>query len=118
MRREAFTRLVDPWAAPDMMFVGYQHEVDIYRQRLAARQRLIDRLRPDERVLAKLPRLASAPCPRHLGQRAILPHRSRRRRPTPWRFRPDRLAVRRRLAAATSAGRRDSVVSRAARGCR
>jgi len=58
MRREAFTRLVDPWPAPDMMFLGYQHEVDIYVQRLAGRQRLIERLRPDARVLTKLPQLA------------------------------------------------------------
>lgn len=59
MRRESFTRLLEPWAAPDIMFLGYQHEVDIYQQRLAARLRMIERLRPDAAVLAKLPQLAS-----------------------------------------------------------
>ena len=60
MRREAFMRLVDPWPAPDLMFLGYQHEVDIYRQRLTGRQRLIDRLRPDEATVRRVPRLAVA----------------------------------------------------------
>ncbi len=58
MRRDAFMRLVDPWAAPDVMFLGYQHEVDIYLQRLAGRQRLIDRLRPDEAMVWRIPGLA------------------------------------------------------------
>ena len=89
MRRESFARLVDPWAAPDIMFLGYKHEVDIYQKRLAMRQRLIDRLRPDASMLAKLPLLAAlgatvsqAPLPvsplQQLEPLASIPRPSRR----------------------------------------
>jgi len=58
LRRESFIRLVDPWAAPELLFLGYQHEVEIYRQRLSARQRLITKLRPDAALVARLPQLS------------------------------------------------------------
>lgn len=58
MRRDAFARLVDPWAAPRMMFVGYQHEVDVYRRRLAARETAISRLSVDESIARRFPGLA------------------------------------------------------------
>jgi len=58
MRRDAFARLVDPWAAPRMMFVGYQHEVDVYRRRLAARETAISRLSVDDGVARRFPSLA------------------------------------------------------------
>ena len=58
MRREAFSRLVDPWPAPDVMFLGYQHEIDLYRQRLATRQRLVTRLSPDAATINRFPSLA------------------------------------------------------------
>jgi hypothetical protein len=57
MRRESFIRLADPWAAPELLLLGYQHEVEIYRQRLAGRQGLISRLRPDTALIARLPQL-------------------------------------------------------------
>ena len=58
MRREAFTRLIDPWPAPDVMFLGYGHEVGIYRHRLASRDRLRRQLGPDDADCAKYPFLA------------------------------------------------------------
>lgn|GEM_PF-989940 len=57
MRRESFIRLADPWAAPELLLLGYKHEVEIYRQRLARRQGLITRLRPDAALGARLPQL-------------------------------------------------------------
>jgi hypothetical protein len=58
MRREAFARLVDPWAAPRMMFVGYQHEVDVYRWRLAARETAMAKLAVDDGIARRFPGLA------------------------------------------------------------
>lgn len=55
MGREAFTRLIDPWPAPDLMFLGYQHEVEIYRNRLAARDRMRRRFAPDDAICALFP---------------------------------------------------------------
>lgn len=57
MRRESFIRLADPWAAPELVLLGYQHEVEIYRQRLAGRRGLISRLQPDTALIARLPQL-------------------------------------------------------------
>lgn len=58
VRREPFMRLVDPWAAPELLLLGYQHEVEIYRRRLATRHQLISRLQPDAALVARLPQLA------------------------------------------------------------
>ena len=59
MRREAFARLVDPWAAPNLMFIGYQHEIDVYRRRLGARDSLIRSLAADAQTAVRLPALAN-----------------------------------------------------------
>lgn len=55
MRRETFSRLLDPWPAPDVMFLGYTHEVEIYRGRLEARERLRRRLAPDDDLCSRYP---------------------------------------------------------------
>lgn len=60
MRREAFARLVDPWAAPRMMFLGYRHETEIYKRRLAAREWQIRQLQVDDRILQRFPFLNGA----------------------------------------------------------
>lgn len=57
MRREAFTRLVDPWPARNLLFLGYRHEVEVYERRLDARSRLIAQLRPAGEALLRFPRL-------------------------------------------------------------
>jgi len=55
MRREAFARLIDPWPAQELMFLGYQHEVELYRNRLAARDRIRRRLSPDDSACQRYP---------------------------------------------------------------
>jgi hypothetical protein len=44
MRRDAFARLIDPWPASEIAFVGYDFEIEKYEKRLRARDRLRDRL--------------------------------------------------------------------------
>jgi hypothetical protein len=48
MHRSAFARLVDPWPAPEVTFVGYDFETDIYERRLRYRNRMRDRLGLDD----------------------------------------------------------------------
>jgi hypothetical protein len=48
MRRDAFARLVDPWPARDITFIGYDFEVEKYQARLRQRNRLRDRLGLDD----------------------------------------------------------------------
>lgn len=55
LRRDAFVRLVDPWVARDVMFLGYRHEVEIYSRRLKARERTMVELRPDEGLMERVP---------------------------------------------------------------
>lgn len=55
MRREAFARLIDPWPAQELMFLGYQHEVELYRNRLAARDQIRRRLSPDDSACRRYP---------------------------------------------------------------
>jgi hypothetical protein len=40
MRRDLFTRLIDPWPTKSLIFAGYDFEIDIYRLRLEERRRL------------------------------------------------------------------------------
>lgn len=48
MRRDMFDRFVDPWPSQHILFVGYRFEVDIYKKRLAWRERQKARLGLDE----------------------------------------------------------------------
>jgi hypothetical protein len=48
MHGSAFARLVDPWPAPEVIFVGYDFETDIYRRRLRYRNRMRNRLGLDD----------------------------------------------------------------------
>jgi hypothetical protein len=58
IRRETFRKLIDPWPAPDLMFLGYAHEVDLYRSRLAARDLQRRRLAPDDAICSRFPFLS------------------------------------------------------------
>ncbi|GLI94666.1 DrmE family protein [Methylocystis echinoides] len=51
MRRDIFEKLVDPWPAGSMLFVGYDFEIDCYRARLNKRAalRASNRLAPEAR---------------------------------------------------------------------
>jgi hypothetical protein len=55
MRREAFARLVDPWAAPNLMFIGYRHEIDIYQRRLTVREAQIRQLSVNAQAVQRFP---------------------------------------------------------------
>ncbi len=44
MRRDGFARLIDPWPAREIVFVGYDFEIEKYEKRLRLRARLRDRL--------------------------------------------------------------------------
>ena len=48
MHGSAFARLVDPWPAPEVTFVGYDFETDIYQRRLRYRNRMRNRLGLDD----------------------------------------------------------------------
>ncbi len=51
MRRENFARLIDPWPSKNIVFAGYDFEIDVYKQRLrwrAARKRALE-LSPEGR---------------------------------------------------------------------
>jgi hypothetical protein len=44
VRRDGFARLVDPWPASEITFIGYEFEIEKYETRLRQRNRLRDRL--------------------------------------------------------------------------
>jgi hypothetical protein len=44
IRRNGFARLVDPWPASEITFIGYDFEIEKYETRLRQRSRLRDRL--------------------------------------------------------------------------
>jgi RimJ/RimL family protein N-acetyltransferase len=48
MHGSACARLVDPWPAPEVTFVGYDFETDIYQRRLRYRNRMRNRLGLDD----------------------------------------------------------------------
>lgn len=57
LRREAFERFVDPWPAQYVSFLGFAHEVEIYRRRLSARRHLIVSLQPDSDLVRHVPKV-------------------------------------------------------------
>jgi hypothetical protein len=48
VRHDVFERLIDPWPAPSMLFVGYGFEIACYSRRLEQRTMRKERLRLDE----------------------------------------------------------------------
>ena len=52
MRRDIFAKLIDPWPSKNIVFAGYDFEIDVYKQRLrwrATRKRKLE-LAPEART--------------------------------------------------------------------
>ena len=59
MRRDGFARLIDPWPASEIIFVGYDFEIGKYEKRLRIRNRLRDRLGLDDSPRSRVTGLPS-----------------------------------------------------------
>jgi hypothetical protein len=59
MRRDGFARLVDPWPADEVVFVGYDFEIEKYERRIRQRNRLRHRLALNDGPRSRLTGLTS-----------------------------------------------------------
>src|SRR5262249_22062121 len=60
IRRDGFARLVDPWPASEITFIGYDFEIEKYETRLRQRSRLRDRLGLDDGPRSRVTGLLSS----------------------------------------------------------
>lgn len=65
MRRDGFARLIDPWPATEVTFIGYNFEIEKYERRLRQRNQLRDRLGLNDGPRSRLTGLPSG----EFGQR-------------------------------------------------